>query len=380
MHKSIKNQLKKVLAPIDVAATLPPVCYHSDEIFALEQQSVFSSSWVSVGRSDRWKKAGDFLTFDVAGVPLVIVLNGKGQLNAYANSCRHRGSKLVSGAGNCKTLRCPFHRWTYNLDGSLLTAPGIEHSDSFNYKEYGLVSIRLVQYEGFVLVNVDGSADSLTHSLGDFPVLHSQWELSRLKTGRYREFDVDCNWKMFMEVFNEYYHLPAVHPSSINRFYLEPETSDEVNGAYATQFGKTTGNSALLAGDDGGHLPVIHSLDERNRNGTRYTWVYPNLTFAANRDCVWIYETWPLSPHKTRVGMTACFPEATVASDNFEEIVSRYYHRLDLAIAEDIPALVNQHDGMKSPLAQPGRFCEKLEPSVAKFAAWYAQRMMDVVL
>jgi hypothetical protein len=155
-------------------------------------------------------------------------------------------------------------------------------------------------------------------------------------------------------VFNEYYHLPYVHPGTINSLYPEPDSTDDVIGEYTTQFGTTSGNPALLEEQQRQQvqsLPVIKTLDEKQRNGTRYTWVYPNMTFAASTDCLWMYHVYPLNGHSTRVVQTICFPSETILLDDFDAVSQAYYKRFDLAIDEDIPALEKQQVGIQSPYA-----------------------------
>ncbi|MGI9462399.1 MAG: SRPBCC family protein, partial [Aestuariivirgaceae bacterium] len=175
--------------------------------------------------------------------------------------------------------------------------------------------------------------------------------------------------------FNEYYHLPHVHPDSINEVYCPPGTPDDTTGAYVSQFGPTETTGGLLQDSKVDPLPVMKSLKGRNRNGVRYSWIFPNMTFAAGSDAVWVYETYPLGPGRCRVGMTACFAPDTVAMAEFADRVPHYYERLDAAIAEDIPALEEQHEGLGSPFARAGRFSPMLEPNVAGFARWYAAQM-----
>lgn len=135
-------------------------------------------------------------------------------------------------------------------------------------------------------------------------------------TARRTEFEVACNWKSYIEVFNEYYHLPTVHPDSITHLYDTPDDTDIVSGNYTTQFGTTQGTAALLDDARDKILPPIKTLDGRNRQGTRYTWTYPNMTFAASIESVWMFDVYPIAPGRSRVGMTICFtPEAMQLPD-----------------------------------------------------------------
>ncbi|MFV2032714.1 MAG: RHO alpha subunit C-terminal catalytic domain-containing protein, partial [Gammaproteobacteria bacterium] len=172
----------------------------------------------------------------------------------------------------------------------------------------------------------------------------------------------------------EYYHLPSVHPDSIDWLYPEPDDVDEVSGNYTTQFGPTDGNSALMADAQDQAFPAAKQLSGREALGTRYTWIYPNMSFAASQDSLWMYQAYPLAPDRSHIVQTICFPPDTVKIADFESRAKHYYHRYDAALDEDIPFLEQQQLGLRSKFAKPGRF-SSLEPSVANFAHWYAHKL-----
>ena len=187
-----------------------------------------------------------------------------------------------------------------------------------------------------------------------------------------------CNWKIFLEVFNEYYHLQKVHPRTFSVYYASPDALDKVAGNFSTQFGEHRGVSSTGKMDDGiGPLPPLPGLSGRNLSGTRYSWVYPNLTFAASIDAVWIFEAIPLASALTRVNMTVCFPKASVEQPNFVTKLSAYERRMEAGLAEDIPVIETQQRGLSSSLARAGRYSPLHEPSVHAFHRWTAQLLSE---
>lgn len=371
----LQRQLQAVLPDADRTPGIPPACYSDDALLTLERQAVFLEGWVGLGRSGRWLRAGDYSALDIAGEPVIIVRSRAGKLKAFANSCRHRGSRILAGEGNCSKIKCPFHWWTYDLDGRLRVCSRMEKATGFDAAEYGLVEFAVAERDGFAWLGFDRETSSIDDWLGDFSSLHAPWKLEQWRTTREREFDVDCNWKTFIEVFNEYYHLPMVHPDSISRLYPEPEAADATRGEYTTQFGATDGAAALLEQAQRFALPVAPGLQGREAMGTRYTWVFPNITFALSQDSMWIYRVFPLAADRCRVAQSICFPGATLELDDFEERAAHYYERIDAALAEDLPFLLEQQAGLASRFARQGRF-SALEPSVARFAWWYARRLL----
>lgn len=358
--------------PVESAHSIPPVFYTSDELASSEIETFFRGGWIGVGRADMVKQPGEYIALDLAGQNIILLRDDAGMLRAHANSCRHRGTRLVDGSGSCKGLRCPFHCWYYELNGKLKVAPHMEKADGFNKADYGLVSYRAEERLGFAFICMNNNATGIDDYLRDFASIHSPWPLETLISVRRKELTVDCNWKAFLEVFNEYYHLPFVHAGSINAIYAKPDTADVVTGSYATQFGSTDGTGGLLQTEQDKSLPPIPGLSGRAKEGARYTWVFPNMTFAANHDALWCYEAFPIGASQCRVVQTACFPRESIALPDFVHKSAAYLKRIDAALEEDIAALANQQKGLACPDAVPGRFQPELEPNVAAFARWFS--------
>lgn len=376
LSPDVGESLRRCLGPAPSASTLPPVCYVHPDIAQLENSELFGLGWVGVGRSDRWQAVGDYSAIDLGGVPTVVVRDEQRKLRAHANTCSHRAAKIMTGDGNCARMRCPFHFWTYGLDGRLIGAPSMHRTNEFDRSDHGLSEFHVEEREGFVFISLERDPEPIDSWLGDFADIHAPWSLGTLVTGRRREFSVECNWKAFAEVFNEYYHLPYVHPTSIDETYDDPDPPDIVAGAYATHFGTTVGTGGLLEADQREALPIIAGLTGRPAEGVRYSWLFPNMMIASGREAMWMYEVYPDGPNRSRCAQVVCFPPSTIERPDFAEKAARYYERFDVAIAEDIPMLEQQHAGMRSPFAKQGRF-SYLEPSVARFAAWYAERLLS---
>jgi len=374
---SFCESLKKCVLPVEEAWSLPPKCYTDAVVQELELSNLFRGHWICLGRADQLAAKGDYTCIDFADFSIILLRDNDLTLRAFANSCRHRGARLLDGSGKISGIRCPFHSWAYKLNGSLAGAPHMDAATGFCKSDFSLMSYRVEQALGFLFICLSPEAPDLETTLGDFNDIHSPWPIETLVSTRQQQFEVDCNWKLFIEVFNEYYHLPFVHPDSIDSVYQTPEASDPVQGAFTSQFGGTDGTGGLLQNTQQQSLPKIPGLSGKEASGVRYTWAFPNMTFAIGVDAMWVYHAFPLAPDRCLVYQTACFPPETIATEGFDDLVAAYYHRLDTALAEDIPALVNQQKGMSNPDAQQGRFQPLLEPNVAHFAHWYAEAMIN---
>ncbi len=376
LSETMKADLAKCCLPRHQAWSLPPQFYTDEGLAKHEYNRIFRRQWLCLGRADQLPDEGDYICLDFAGQALILIRDKGGDIRAFANTCRHRGARLLNGSGRVAGIRCPFHSWAYKLDGSLAGAPYMDKASGFCKADFGLISYHVSTYLGFVFVCLAEDAPDFALAMVDFADIHAPWPMETLVSKRSRDFKVDCNWKTFIEVFNEYYHLPFVHPDSIDDVYHKPDAGNDVGGYFATQFGSTEGTGGLLQTTQQNPLPLMPGLTGREASGVRYTWLFPNLTFAIGVDAMWIYEAYPLAVDRCLVRQTACFPPETIAASEFENKVQAYYHRLDAALDEDIPALVNQQAGLAHPDARQGRFQPELEPNVASFASWYADQML----
>jgi len=376
-NDNLEKQLKNCLNDHDQSYSIPPICYSDDRINRLEIDILFKQQWICIGHVNFLKKPGDYLTKEVTGIPIVVIRDKTNTIRVFSNSCRHRGARLLVGKGNTKGIICPFHSWSYNLNGDLLGAPKMDSALNFNKCDYGLKEFRAEERLGFCFLCFNEEHIELDEQIDNFVEVHSKWPMDHLVSTRERSFEVSCNWKAFLEVFNEYYHLPFVHPETIGDIYQLPEFPDPTKGSFTSQFGKTSGTGALLEKEQKYALPKMIGLHNDVINSVRYTWIFPNFTFAIGQDALWIYEVHPIGPNKCKVIQTTCFPQTTTNLKKFKNLSKQYYHRMDAAIEEDIPALENQQAGLRSPYAVQGRFSPLMEANVVSFAKWYANRLLN---
>ena len=376
LSEELERALHDVNEDISVSSTLPPACYTGADVLATETAGLLRRSWLGVARWDEFKESGDYRVLDLAGTSTILVRDEAHRLRAFANTCRHRGTRLLDGSGNATRIRCPFHGWTYGLDGRLRGATRMGATRGFRHADMGLVELRAAERGGFVFVASSDETPDIDEWIGDFGAVHAPWRLEELVTTRRRDLEVSCNWKLFLEVFNESYHLEYVHSATFGDVYLEPELPDKVGACVHSSFSPTAGTGGLKKDEQEHVLPTMPGLGARGRTGTRYTWVFPALTFAAGGEALWAYGARPLGPGRCRVTQWVCFPSRTVALPGFETRAERYYARMDEALAEDIAVLERQQLGMDSPLARAGRWSD-LERGAAAFAAWYARYLVQ---
>ena len=364
-----------VRRPLAEAETMPPWCYTSPAFYRREVERIFTKVWNFVGREDRIPKPGDYFTLEFVGIPLVVVRDGAGSVRAFANTCRHRGSLVAQGEGNCRAFKCPYHSWVYGLTGELLSAPEMEETKGFDARNYGLIPLRLELWAGFLFVNFDDKAPPLSQHLGNLPAVLASHRFEEMVCVRRKEYDLACNWKIYVENAMEAYHVPTVHRSTLQRQKGDVPEVEAAEGQWVGLFKEHQGSRALLTGDEG--FPPIPTLAGKMARGSLYPLIYPSTMFGCTIDCMWWLELHPRGPDRTHLVVGSCFPEAVVARPDFGALVGSYYKRWDISIPEDNAVSELQQRGLASPLARPGRFAH-LEPLVRDIDNWVLDRVLGV--
>jgi carnitine monooxygenase subunit len=229
------------MATIADGRTIPFDWYSDPAVLRLERERIFRRTWQYAGRTDQVAEPGAFFTCDLGGVPIVVVRDDEGGLRAFLNVCRHRGSLVCEGEGRRASLQCPYHAWTYALDGSLRAAPRSERVPGFDKDGLGLVPASVDSWGPFVFVNPDAKADPLAETLGELPALvdASGVDLGSLRFLKRASGDeYAANWKVCSENFLECYHCQVAHPGfskvvdvSVDAYVLEESRT------FSTQYG-----------------------------------------------------------------------------------------------------------------------------------------------
>jgi choline monooxygenase len=371
------HHYRNVRRPVLEAETLPAWSYTSREFYDREVERIFRKEWNFVGRADEIPKRGDYKVFDLVGESVIVLRNRDDRLRAFANTCRHRGTRLLDGAGNCKSIACPYHAWVYALDGSLISSLGMEETNGFDPAAFGLIPMRLEEWAGFLFVNFSPEGGSLTDYLGDLPQRFAAYNFADMVCVRRKEYDLACNWKLYVENAMEDYHTPTVHRKSIGLQKTDLEQGGR--GAWDAIFMPAPQTIAVLPEDIDSAFPPIAGLSGKPAGGTFFTVIYPCTFFATTQDCMWWLQEFPLGPDRTKVSVGSCFPRVTVARPDFSEKVRTYYKRWDKSLPEDNAISERQQAGLATSFARPGRLSVH-EPAVPRIANWVLDRVLDPML
>lgn len=362
---------------LNEAETLPPWCYTAPEFFEIEIDRIFSRVWNFVGHCDRVPAPGSYFTTVVANVPLVVARGPDGAIRAFQNTCRHRGTIVALGEGTTRIFTCPYHSWAYDLTGKLISAPHMNEARDFNHSANGLRQVRADVWAGFIFVNLDLDAEDLRSYLGDLSEAVAPYRLDDMTCTRRREYDVQCNWKIYVENAKDSEHLATVHRSSINRTSPSARIPRRVvpsRGNYANTFMRNGGSAALLAGDPG--FPKIPSLSGELAEGTTAPLIFPATYLGCTVDCAWYINIKPVSVDRIRLEVGGLFPRAVTQRPDFEKIAANYHHRWDTTAEEDNRVCELQHTGLVSRQAIAGRLSAR-EGMIHFIDNWILDRVFE---
>jgi choline monooxygenase len=198
-------------ANIARAATIPARLYVDPVYFELERDRIFAKTWQLASRAEQLRETGDFVVADVAGERVVLVRDGS-DVRGFHNICLHRAGPVAEGCGRRKTLQCRYHGWTYDLHGALIRAPEMEETEGFSPDDMRLLRVQTAVWGPLVFVNLDLKAPPLEHYLEDIGERASRFAIGDMRFVMRREYELACNWKVYVDNYLEGYHLPVVHP------------------------------------------------------------------------------------------------------------------------------------------------------------------------
>lgn len=295
------------------ATTLPQRYFISPEVFAEEQAAIFSAQWVLVGHQSQIGQPGDYFVQEVAGESLIIARDREGTIRGFYNVCRHRGTRLCEDqSGHSSTIQCPYHAWTYGLDGRLIGVPHMESVPGFDKADYSLHTVNLEVWEGFIFVNLADDPMQLEKWFAPLAGKFSQWNMPRLRSARRIEYDVRANWKLMVENYSECYHCPGVHPMLSKVSPYDSAENDLTEGPFLGGFMKVnkgksltmSGNACALSVGDGDDLQHVF-----------YYSVFPNMLLSMHPEYVMVHQLWPQSPERTLILCDWFFhPDAAAAT------------------------------------------------------------------
>ncbi len=369
MNAPVRELVENVSVPFEHARAMPRSAYTSEEFLRAELERVFSRDWVSVGRASALKEPGDYIAFELAGQPIVALRNSDGRLRAMSNVCRHRMSTLLEGQGHARAIVCPYHGWTYNLDGSLRAAPAMGRNAGFCKDDYRLPAVRCEEWLGWIMATLNPDAAPVAEQLAEVEALIDDFDMGAYVETFRETWRWDTNWKVLAENFMESYHLPVCHAGTIGGL---SRLDDMVCPPGGRMF-----NYHTILKDNSLKIALAHPSNTRLKGDRRRTTfllsVYPSLLITLTPGYFWYLSLHPHGVGQVDIvyggGMSPDFAYAPEAQEHFAQVK----RLLDKVNVEDRGCTERVYRGLLSELAEPGHLSHLERPNF-DFAQYLAER------
>ena len=327
------------------AMTLDGSWYTSDAVFAREQERIFASSWICVGRAEHVAATGQFFVVELAGESVILTRDESGAIRAYYNVCRHRGTRLcLSERGTFKgSIQCPYHAWTYGLDGELRVARNMEALPWFDASRWALHQVPVETFEGFLFINLDRDPQSFEAYVAPLTGRFAAWNLAGLASARRVTYDLACNWKLVFLNYSECYHCPIIHPQLEKLSSSDSGRNDLCSGPFLGGYSTLKDPQASLNTNGRRARAPVGTVSGENLARVYYYTVFPSMLLSLHPDYAMVHYVEPLCATRTRVVCEWLFEPAQMADPHF-----------DASDAVDFWDLTNRQDWKVNELTQLG--------------------------
>ncbi len=365
----VAELIANVSEPFERARAMPPSVYSSPEFLERELSEIFAKEWFMLGRASALSKPGDYLTFELAGQPIFVMRDNDGALRAMSNVCLHRMSTLLEGSGNKRAIVCPYHAWTYNIDGTLRQAPAMHLNRDFCKESYRLPEVRCEEWLGWIMVTLNKDLPPVCEQLAEVQGLIDDYGMEDY-VETFRETHVwDTNWKILAENFMESYHLPMCHAGTIGGLSKLEEM--------VCPPGLKTFNYHTILKDDTLKIALAHPDNTRMKGDRRRTTfllaVYPSMLVTLTPGYFWYLSLHPKGVGQVHIifggGMSPDFVNSPEALQHFAQVKTL----LDKVNVEDRGCTEKVFRGISARAATAGHLSHLERPNY-DFAQYLAEK------
>ena len=376
MPKKILLDLKTLASkPLSHASAMPKEIYTSDKILDLEDALIFSKEWICAGRETEIPKVGDYFTFNIGKQPIIILRGANKKVRAMSNVCLHRMMQIVEGKGNKNIFTCPYHAWSYDLDGKLVMAKYMDRTECFNKSKMKLLEIRCEISLGWIYVTLNPNIDCLSKSLASLNEILSPYKMENYIDIISEDHVWDTNWKLLTENFMEGYHLPVAHQGTVGPYINLSDTEFDKRGAFDSFTYQTfTKNEDSVVGT--AH-PDNKSLTGRWRHTSVLPTVFPSHMYSLAPDHLWYLSLQPNGTNKVNIKFGAAIaPEVLQDQSDPEKFLNETKEFLYNVQKEDRFVVEGIFKGVNAPLGNPGPL-SWLERENHEFTQYIARKLVN---
>jgi phenylpropionate dioxygenase-like ring-hydroxylating dioxygenase large terminal subunit len=359
-HDPALDELRAAVSvPFEQAHAMPKSVYTSPDFAEAERRQIFAREWLCAGRADALPNPGDYLTMDLAGEPVIILRDREGVLRGMSNVCRHRMSTLLEGRGNVRSIVCPYHAWTYNLDGTLRGAPAMARNEGFCKADVKLPAVRVEDWLGWIMVTLNPEAPPPSERLAGVERLVGHLPMASYREVFREEFRWNTNWKVLAENFMESYHLPVCHAGTIGG----ASDLDQME----CPPGEAAFNYHWIVKNDSVPLALAHpSNTTLTGDARRITWllaIYPALLITLTPGYFWYLSLTPDGPGSVKVLFGGGMSAEWMADPEAERHLSGVKALLDDVNVEDKGCVERVWKGLCAGMSSPGSLSHLERPN-----------------
>ncbi|MDB2390143.1 Rieske 2Fe-2S domain-containing protein [Alphaproteobacteria bacterium] len=361
--------------PLAKATAMPRDIYISPEIHQLERELIFAHDWICAGRADEIPNIGDYLTFDLCEQPLLLVRGSDNAIHARANVCLHRMMRLANGHGHTKKFTCPYHAWTYNIDGKLIAAAYMDKSSCFTRENMHLPEIRCELFHGWIYVTMNNDAVPIKDLLFDLDPLVKPYQMEQYVTIFRQQHVWQTNWKHLTENFMEGYHLPVAHKNTVGAYFGLMDTTFDERGSFDNFTYQTFTKSG--SAPVGSAHPDNKTLTGKDRFTSIMPTVFPSHMYVLAPDHLWYLSLQPMGIDQVNILYGAAIaPETLAAQNDVDEYIAKTRAFLDDVQEEDRFVVESIFKGAQAPLSTSGPL-SWLERENHEFTQYLARRLCN---
>ena len=372
--------------PLERATTLPREAFLNPGFYQLESEAVLKAGWLALGHVSQLKEKGSYLAIELLNEPLLVIRGDDEQIRVLSRSCPHRGTDIahpclgLPRSGKTKRFVCPYHAWSFDLQGELRVAPQMERAEGFNKHDWPLARFRSEVWEGFIFVNLDGKASPLAEQYSDFQTRIAAWGCAELELVYEHEWPGAFNWKIMVENWSECYHHIGTHNKTLQSTWPAQNVivADEHPHFMHTELVYSDG--AMSSIENGEKYYVFPPIPNLPLGGRVDFWIflgYPCFLLAVLKDCVLWLRVIPNGVDSCTILTTILVPKDTTRLDNFAELKATMEQMFVGFHSEDMLINVAVQDGLKSSKAVIGRLSH-IESPVWMFHRYLARQLAGV--
>jgi phenylpropionate dioxygenase-like ring-hydroxylating dioxygenase large terminal subunit len=376
LSSALLQSFEPSVRDVNEACLLPPVVYTSEEFYGFEREAIFAHEWLCVGRVDQVPEPGDYFSVTIADEPLLVVRTKERDIRVLSAVCRHRGMLVAEDKGSCTKFTCPYHHWTYGLDGRLLGAPAMERAVGFEKSEFPLPSLPVEIWQGFIFCNFDAHATPLHPALAELDAHLEPFDLPSATTIEGKTLpDLPWNWKVMMENFNDPYHASRLHeplqtfaPSGMSDFFDWREGMGHISRVqHFTQIDGSFNPTMKCL------MPVFPRLTTEERTRGMFVLIPPTLALAIVPDEVAYFVIRPQDANTITIDIGYCFDPSALQVPLFKELFAAAEAGVNNFNVQDVYANTLTQRGLRSRFGPRGRYSWQ-EGTLPQFNRWLVDR------